>query len=659
MMNNENAMSKEYEMNELSLEEMQDVNGGGLKEIVAATTLAAMAMTGNSVSAFGLANAMAEENSAHIEIAPEQEDEVFSEAFEESAMMAEELELTGDLADEAAYEEAASPEETAYEEAGDAEEEAPEQEEAETDLDKAADAGTDAAAEGEYVMNVGEVSSISVSAIAKAVNAPIDASAIDGVGILDESTADQFNVVREGGELFIHPKQDIDRLEVGLVAGDQIEVVTLENVQLNTTAVAALQAYNSISDEVEKEAKKEAKSWAKKGITALCELVPEGKFCEPVFQKLFDFITGEEPGPDKLALISAQLGQLSEQVKQEAEAIRKNTADVTTLAGYGHYLDLLSTSCGKVMMNLKAYGNADLPENDKMVLIASLLTELDSDKVDNLFGYILMEGAAFNGTSAVSSDGRDLFQVAYDLSVPKAMFSGEALDMSRDYVDQSVNHFAASYAVATTCLEAYLRVFDFTEDDVVNLGDAAKEKYTGLCKVPETIYTAIEELNRTVVGNGGAMDHYENYKQTYRYTFINHGKDNIKLSRDVIVKTHKTYGSVDAVEKALKSQPINDSQARAIAEQAVNVYKTTPYYYLRKYIGFSMPNLAVTAKSYIPGKQSVESEKHTFRVKSSTTHYYQGYVGNVKEVTKERVKFHHSTHSVYYAGRPVIFQVAP
>ena len=93
MMNNENAMSKEYEMNELSLEEMQDVNGGGLKEIVAATTLTAMAMTGNSVSAFGLANAMAEENSAHIEIAPEQEDEVFSEAFEESAMMAEELEI--------------------------------------------------------------------------------------------------------------------------------------------------------------------------------------------------------------------------------------------------------------------------------------------------------------------------------------------------------------------------------------------------------------------------------------------------------------------------------------------------------------------------------------------------------------------------------------
>jgi len=74
MMNNENEKNKGVEMNELSLEEMEDVTGGGLKEVVAATTLAAMAMTGNTVSAFGLANALAEENTAHIEIAPAQED---------------------------------------------------------------------------------------------------------------------------------------------------------------------------------------------------------------------------------------------------------------------------------------------------------------------------------------------------------------------------------------------------------------------------------------------------------------------------------------------------------------------------------------------------------------------------------------------------------
>lgn len=51
---------------------MEEV-AGGIKEIVAATTLAAMTMTGNTVSAFTMARAMAEETTEHIEEAPEQE----------------------------------------------------------------------------------------------------------------------------------------------------------------------------------------------------------------------------------------------------------------------------------------------------------------------------------------------------------------------------------------------------------------------------------------------------------------------------------------------------------------------------------------------------------------------------------------------------------
>ena len=67
-----NSRPENTEMQELNLDELEDVSGGGIKEIVAATTLAAMAMTGQTVSAFGLANAMAE-GSVRIEEAPEQE----------------------------------------------------------------------------------------------------------------------------------------------------------------------------------------------------------------------------------------------------------------------------------------------------------------------------------------------------------------------------------------------------------------------------------------------------------------------------------------------------------------------------------------------------------------------------------------------------------
>ena len=655
MNNRESAL---LSINELTLEDMENVNGGGIKEFAAATTLAAMVMTGNTVSAFHMADALAEGSTAHVETAPVEEGEVFGAAFEENAVMASDIgsEVFVDMAEAAVAEEAFSLGENGLE-PGVEEEEAPAELD-ETDLGQAADDVVEELPDSEYVMNVGECSRVPVSMIAQAANVPIDPNAIDGVGIVDESTSDQFNIVRDGGELFIQPKQDIDSLEVGLVSGDQIEVVTLQNVQLDSSTSAAMAAFKDISGEVEKEAKNQAKAWAKKGITALCELIPEGKFCEPVFQKLFDFLTGEKEGPDKLAQISAELGALKEEVKAEAEAIRKNTANVTTLAGYGHYLDLLATSCSKVMMNLKAYGEANLPENDKMVLIASLLTDLDSDRTDNLFGYILMEAGAFNGTSAVSTDGRDLFQVAYDMAVPSAMFSGEAMNLSKDYIRRSVKHFTASYSVATTCLEAYLNVFEFTEDDVLNLGPAAKEKYAQLCKVPETIYNAFEVLNSTILGKDGAMEHYRKYQQTYRFTFINKGKTSVRLSKDVSVKSHKAYGDPDLIDEALKSQPISDEEARLICEHVANVYGTTPYYYLHRTVGFTMPTLNYDQKSYLPGNQSIEVEENRTRHTISNHYYYQGYAGHTKALTKSRVHVYWGKKDVFYAGRPIIFKLA-
>ena len=97
MKTNDNKQNPEMkDIRELTPEEMEDVTGGGLKEIVAATTLAAMAMTGNTVSAFGLANALAEDNAAHIEEAPAQDS--FGEAYAGDTAEAIEVETDNDVA---------------------------------------------------------------------------------------------------------------------------------------------------------------------------------------------------------------------------------------------------------------------------------------------------------------------------------------------------------------------------------------------------------------------------------------------------------------------------------------------------------------------------------------------------------------------------------
>ena len=94
-----NDMNEKLDLNnmqEITPEEMEDVAGGGIKEIVAATTLAAMTMTGGTVSAFNMAQALAEDaGSIHIEQAPEQE--AFGTAFE--GQMDEIIFVDGDAAE--------------------------------------------------------------------------------------------------------------------------------------------------------------------------------------------------------------------------------------------------------------------------------------------------------------------------------------------------------------------------------------------------------------------------------------------------------------------------------------------------------------------------------------------------------------------------------
>ena len=178
--NNAHVNENDVAINELSLEEMEDVNGGGIKEIVAATTLAAMAMTGNTVSAFGLANAMAEENTAHIEAAPVEDGEVYAQAFEENAVMAEDIEVTAELAEAVVEEEEFSLGENGLEPGSEGSEEEKPVELGDTDLGEATDTVITDVPESGYVMNVGECSKVPVSKIAKASFFPPYFSSIGG-----------------------------------------------------------------------------------------------------------------------------------------------------------------------------------------------------------------------------------------------------------------------------------------------------------------------------------------------------------------------------------------------------------------------------------------------------------------------------------------------
>ena len=300
------------ERQELSLDEIEDVNGGGIKEIVAATTLAAMAMTGNTVSAFNMASALAE-GSAHVEAAPAQEAYggeyagVMSSAiqFEAEPMEAQPEEVSVDLGD---LEQA--------EAAGDGEAVEETREEA---SDEAASALT---------FKVGNRRVLKLNELARSLG--IDA-AVEAVGVVNDDDAVMFSVHNdEDGDLAIEFLQSFDVLEIGLVTADDFPVVTLTDAAISAEAPAEEESAPVEVAEAEEsaEAVEEAETEADIAIGEETEAVEETEAMEETEAPDED---GEQAEDDGIELIQAI----------DSSALAAVIGEIMDAQAYGGLVELL------------------------------------------------------------------------------------------------------------------------------------------------------------------------------------------------------------------------------------------------------------------------------------------------------------------------------
>ena len=189
---------------------------------------------------------------------------------------------------------------------------------------------------------------------------------------------------------------------------------------------------------------------------------------------------------------------------------------------------------------------------------------------------------------------RDFFQVVYDDFAAECMFSGEALDHSRAFVDRMMLLSLYSYTISIQCLDAAHIVSGFSDEFINNLSTKGKNIYNNTCTL--AIIVQMEKKNLTdrlfnIEKSDSVVSHYKKYIDTDRMYFVNRGLTEKYCSKTLATKSRYSEGNGygDAVrnfnEFAGKSL-LDRFERKALVEYVKQNYPGKTLREYLEYIGF-------------------------------------------------------------------------
>ena len=658
------------EIRELSLDEMEAVEGGGLREIAAAVTLAAMTVTGAGNLAAS-AGALAEgAPNAIIEQMPEQETAEEDEAVEmtdvteETPDLAEEDE-TVEAIDEDAVEadgeangEAAGAEEA--EEAGEALDEAEEEAVVEiestetTEAVDEAEAGMDlmaAFSEADQAELAGEETeendrtALAQQLIEAAMDEAEDkgiASAMDGAL---EALAEHADALSDGetgvlgvtGDEIIAMTVDAARTRfdvsdslamgaMGTAVERAVERGTLSALGGSAT-LANLAATNDSMDMVSRESATVAKNlmigWVDYAVKNVDFMPFLGAPLKGIIEKVFGAAMGS-PNVDQLIL--DELRAIEQQLTNMEKNLKTHVEDTLTLNSIGgEFQTLLNAITPLNNLIVDITGNTDLTQTEKDEKLAALYgTPTYNDIINAISGAT----NAFAGQTTFILTERSIFGAAYRRACSEVMFSGEAVDAVTPYLTRILGYYLRAYSLVNQVL-------------------TARESVYGANSCTGTRKQMYEDLGGLVNGSTnestpGVMGLYAKFYDTNRYVFINRNPDGtgIQLSRILYIEDsatetlmnikvegkRTTYGVNQITE--LKNMPLSSAQVKAIndycTERGISMLEL-----LLNRVGF-LPNCYVgdeLKKVQAMIQEEIDKTENDFT--KDVLRYYQTIVGRI------------------------------
>lgn len=361
----------------------------------------------------------------------------------------------------------------------------------------------------------------------------------------------------------------------------------------NLPAVPAFAAANSAIDQ-----KALATTW-KTGFAVFTNFVPAAKVFEPILSPLFDTL------PDALQAINDNINKLREEMNERLNDLEKGLSQSTKVvlnriknqafvSGLGSELDKLHTSVEGIARQIDTIQDDEkLTDNEKAVEIAAMIGKSSEwNKDTNLVFKVKNIGNALAGKSFADTDGRDLYQVAYDYAAGDTMFSGEAYDAAAPYIDRVMYEYFLAYSVLTECFQAADTVSKFTDAQVEALSLKEKNNYYSAASTTSLVASELLTITDQIFKSSTAdsvVSHYSVFKYAQEYdrnVFINRGTVSVPIS-GVNAKDRSVAASRDFDKKDLLLSQAKDDVQSGFNASAINPkdIKTIYTYFREKYSG--------------------------------------------------------------------------
>lgn len=305
---------------------------------------------------------------------------------------------------------------------------------------------------------------------------------------------------------------------------------------------------NIIGQQLLKEHKMLAQQTLNGLIDQMCKSNPTVMFLGAPLKAILSEVFGIGSGNPN-AVVLEKIAELKVRIDEAEENVKRHISNVVSMNAVGGEFTKLNSLIrplnNKINDIKNLYDKGYIDEDEKIRVIGELYSSTE-------YGF-LVDGLssatnAYKGVNSNTLEGHSIFDAAFKSQAEANMFSGEVIDAITPYLMRQL----AIYLNACTLINEVLDNYELSR------GFGAAE-FTR-----SSMERDLEDV----------LNSYNDFFDSNRYIFVNHGKSNVCLNRDLVVtqcfeNSRNNYIENNARAKSIiANNPLSSDQIKAVASYA-------------------------------------------------------------------------------------------
>ena len=379
------------------------------------------------------------------------------------------------------------------------------------------------------------------------------------------------------------------------------------------------------ADEAAKTAKEIGIKVTDDGIDELLKMVPGGKYFADPIKKFYKSILGLKDEKEKTLnaedlkkALDEQTAEIKKSIAESQEKTDKSVNEYGLIHQYGEKLVSFFTQLENLETAVNGHRNdSSLTEVQKDLEIISLFgNEGDQLKPGGFFDTLTNIGNILTGRYAEFQDAYAMqdkgsgglkvnegyFHLVYEQNKKTSMFTGEALNKTDYFFENSMMAYMRGISLYTQAMEAQLRLNNYGDDspEIAGLNERYRTKYNNSIMTSNSAGQKVEKMAKIMFGDANAADEKDQvgileyvsnfYDNIDRCIFINKGQKEVVLKNEMKVRTTGAQsGKMVENENFGKDQPLSPSEIESVVKHAGAAGFTMEDYL--KWVGFNTDNI--------------------------------------------------------------------